>query len=232
MSQPLRIFVGADPRQPLSYGVCRSSIERHSSRRVSIEPIGLYDWVPGFTRRGLTNFTFSRYLVPYLSGYEGISVFMDGDIVVRGDIMELAEIAKSQPEAQVCVASHVARFEWPSVMVFNNSLCKMLTPEYVNDPTTKPHALEWASRLGDLPEAWNYCAGYEQHNEAAKLIHYTAGIPCWPETKECPHSDKWWDEFKYANSTVSWNDLMGQSVHRDLVLSGKLAKLGQQSREA
>ena len=155
-----------------------------------------------------------------MCNYEGISIFMDGDIVVRGDVNELAQCLKEHEAA--AVAQHIARFEWPSVMVFNNWRCKALSFEYVNDPQTAPQSLEWAKPLGLIPKDWNHCVGYEQHNEDAKLIHYTAGLPCWPETKECPHSDKWWDEFKYANSTVSWNDLMGASVHKDLVLSGRI----------
>ena len=224
---PLRVLVGMDVRQPLAFSVCASSVFRHATKPVLVQPIGP-DWIAGFTRNGLTAFTFRRYLAPYLCGFEGVSVFMDGDIVVRGDVHELASFI--EPGQAVAVASHVARFEWPSVMVFNNSLCHQLTPEWVNDPKTAPQSLSWAQVLGDLPPEWNHVVGYEPHNEDAKLIHYTAGIPCWPETKECPHSDKWWDEFKYANSTVSWNDLMGNSVHRDLVLSGKLTNLGQRSR--
>ena len=225
---PLRVFVGADPRQPLAYSVCASSVLRHAGKRVSVEPIGLYDWVPGFTRRGLTSFSLIRYLCPMLCNYEGISIFMDGDIVVRGDVNELAKCLKEH-EA-VAVAQHIARFEWPSVMVFNNAKCMDLTFEYVNNPETAPQSLKWAKTLGLIPPEWNHCVGYEPHNEAAKLIHFTCGLPCWPETKECPHSDKWWDEFKYANSTVSWNDLMSTSVHRDLVLGGHLNELGRKSR--
>lgn len=148
---------------------------------------------------------------------------MDGDIVVRADVNELADIALADDSKAVFVAKHVARFEWPAVMVFNNWRCRALTPEYVS--TNHPQSLEWAgdhNMIGELPKEWHHVVGYEPHNEGAKLIHYTAGIPCWPETKNCPHSDKWWDEFKYQNSTVSWEDLMGQSVHRDLVKSGRL----------
>lgn len=218
---PLRVFVGMDSRQPLAFSVCASSIFRHATKPVFVQPIGP-DWIAGFTRNGLTAFTFRRYLAPYLCGFEGISIFMDGDIVVRGDVHELASIALQDQTKAVFVAKHVARFEWPAVMVFNNDLCRKLTPEYVNDAKTVPQSLEWAGSVGELPKDWHSCIGYEPHNENAKLLHFTAGIACWPETKNCPNSDKWWDEFKYMNSTVSWNDLMGNSVHRDLVLSGRI----------
>ena len=60
---PLRVFVGADPRQPLAYSVCASSVLRHAGKRVTVEPIGLYDWVPGFTRMGLTSFSLIHTLL-------------------------------------------------------------------------------------------------------------------------------------------------------------------------
>jgi len=36
-----------------------------------------------------TEFSFSRFLVPYLCGYEGKAIFMDGDMLCRSDIAEL-----------------------------------------------------------------------------------------------------------------------------------------------
>lgn len=218
---PLRVFVGVDERQPLAYTVCRSSIERHAKRRVCVEPIRM-DWIPGMTRRGLSDFTFARYMVPWLCGYEGVAVFMDGDIIVRADVNELAELA--QHNCAVTVAQHVARFEWPSVMVFDNALCKKLSIEYVNDPSSRPMSLEWAEHVGCLPSEWNHVVAYEEHREDAKLIHFTSGLPCWPETAGSPHAQKWHEEARHALSTVSWEALMGNSVHAQMVRSGELRK--------
>jgi len=217
--KPLRVFIGTDDRQPLAFTVCASSILRHAKKRVAIEKVGP-DWIPGFTRNGLTTFTFRRYLVPWLCGYKGTAIFMDGDIIVSGDVNELATAADS--ECAVSVAKHVARFEWPSVMVFQNDKCRALTFEHVNDPASKPHALGWSDPIGTLPPEWNHCVGYEPHREDAKLVHFTAGLPCWPETEKCPHAEKWREELNYALSTVSWYDLMSTSVHAELVLSGKI----------
>ena len=73
----MRVFIGFDERQPLAYHVCRSSIERHAGARLQIEPLRL-KWLP-LKRRGLTDFTFSRYLCPWLCSYEGASLFMDAE---------------------------------------------------------------------------------------------------------------------------------------------------------
>jgi hypothetical protein len=216
----LRVFIGVDKRQPLSYTVCRHSIEKRASKRVSVEPIRI-EWTP-ITRRGLTDFTFARYAVPYLCGYEGSAIFMDADILVLGDVYDLAKQGGKHP---VTVQKGLQRFEWPSVMVFNNERCQELTPEYINNPNSEPQALGWAGSIGSLPAEWNHCVGYDKP-APAKLVHYTAGIPCWPETDGCEYSKEWHEELKDATSTVSWDELMGNSVHADMVKSGHLQRNG------
>jgi lipopolysaccharide biosynthesis glycosyltransferase len=203
----MRIFIGMDERQPLAYHVCRSSIERHALARVQIEPLRL-KWLP-IERRGLTDFTFSRYLCPYLCNFEGESLFMDADIVVRADVRELAQLAAK--DAPVSLVKNKLRLEWPSMMVFRNGLCRALTPEFVE--TGKPEAFEWASSIGELPAEWNHCVGYDAPDPKAKLIHFTQGIPCWPETQDCEHAETWREEHRHLNGTVSWTELMGRSVH-------------------
>lgn len=105
------------------------------------------------------------------------------------------------------------------MMVFNNALCKMLTPEYIDDANSAPQSLNWADGIGSLPSEWNHCVFYDEiPAETPKLVHYTAGLPCWPETKDCPYSEEWWNEFRATNSTVAWRELMGQSVHAQMIM--------------
>lgn len=209
---PLRIFIGYDPRQPLAYNVLQHSIARHASRPVAITPL-ILSQLP-IKRRGLTEFTFSRFLVPYLCNFKGQAVFMDADMVVKGDIVELFE--KSDPAA-VSVMQNQPRFEWPSVMLFNCGACLRLTPEFVDDEKNKLFDLEWAPSVGKIPEEWNHCVGYQEPKDA-KLYHYTQGLPCWFETKGLPEDSHWQEEHQAMNSTVSWKDLMGGSVHAKPVL--------------
>lgn len=65
----IRVFIGYDPRQPLAYNVMQHSIARHSSVPVAITPL-ILDQLP-ITRRGLTEFTYSRFLVPALCDFKG-----------------------------------------------------------------------------------------------------------------------------------------------------------------
>ena len=90
---PLRIFIGYDPREAVAYHVLAHSIIRRASRPVSITPLAL-DHLRGiYTRerdpRQSTDFTYTRFLVPHLSGYEGVSIYMDCDMLCRTDLWEL-----------------------------------------------------------------------------------------------------------------------------------------------
>jgi lipopolysaccharide biosynthesis glycosyltransferase len=69
--------------------VLAHSIYKRASKPVSITPLVLSQ-LP-IKRVGLTEFTYSRYLVPYLCGYEGLAIFMDADMLCLGDVHELVQ---------------------------------------------------------------------------------------------------------------------------------------------
>jgi hypothetical protein len=208
---PVRVFIGADERQPVALSVLQDSINWRSSRPVAIQLLKL-DTLP-IQRRGLTSFTFSRFLVPWLCRFEGSAIFMDADVLVTGDIAELLEAAEPGKH-DVQVMQEQPRFEWPSVMLFNNARCKTLTPEFIDDTANKLYDFKWAKSVGTFPREWNRCVGYDYEPYEAKLYHFTQGIPVWPETKGNHQEDQLWvSQFKHANSTVPWRDLMGNSVH-------------------
>jgi hypothetical protein len=173
------------------------------------------------SRRGLTEFTFSRFLVPWLCNYEGPAVFMDADIVVKGDIAELFE--QANPEFAVQVMQQQPKFEWASVMLFNCDKCHVLQPEYVDNPENRLLDLEWGP-VGTFSCEWNHCVGYAEPKEA-KLYHYTQGLPCWYESSGLPEDEAWHEERKLMNHTVSWKELMGRSVHAKPVLERLFQRL-------
>ena len=91
----LPIFIGYDSREDIAYRVARRSIERHARNPVYIQPIdqaymravGLY-WRPDDPLSS-TQFSFTRFLVPYLCEYKGWAVFMDCDFLVRHDLTQV-----------------------------------------------------------------------------------------------------------------------------------------------
>jgi hypothetical protein len=218
--QPLRIFVGYDKSEAVAYHVLASSILRRASVPVAIIPLtrqsvsGIYTRKRGPTEA--TEFSMTRFLVPYLSGYQGISVFMDCDMVCRVDIRELWRYLEAQHGKAVwcCQHDYVPKFltkfngneqttyprkNWSSFMVFDNAKCVGLTPDFVNTATgLELHRMLWTSddQIGSLPLEWNWLVGEYDKNAAAKVLHYTLGTPCFPDYRECDHSDVWHDEMK------------------------------------
>lgn len=205
----LKVFCGYDPRQPLAFTVLAHSIWKRASKPVFIQQLNLSQ-LP-ITRRGLTEFTYSRFLAPYLSGYEGYSIFCDADMLCLDDITKLIGFVDDQHD--VFVSKNKLKFEWASMMIFNNERCKILTPKFVEDTNNGLLDFKWARSIGEVPGEWNHLIGYDEPNPDAKLIHFTQGIPCFPETKGTEFSDEWNKELKKAISTVSWKDIMGNSVH-------------------
>lgn len=212
--KPLRVFIGFDPRQPVAYNVAQASIVRNSSRSVSITPL-ILSQLP-VKRRGLTEFTFSRFLVPYLCGYEGHALFVDADMLCLGDIAELPWDATES----VSVVRHASvqkqgkavdvRFERPSVMLFNCGECRRLTPEYIE--SSNPFSFDWADSIGELPAQWNYLVGYNAGG-GAKLAHFTMGIPIFEETCRDEYAAEWLEMAKWCGESCSWQEIMGSSVH-------------------
>ena len=209
----LRIFIGIDERQPIAYHVLVSSIQRRASKPVAITPL-ILDQLP-MKRRGLTSFTYSRYLVPYLCNYEGQALFIDSDMLLLGDIAELFDSATGASVDVVPFAGNFA-FERPSVMLFNCSECRDLTPELIETGT--PQDFSWAKSVGKLSALWNHLVGYAPYNPDAKLIHYTQGVPGYKECRKCDYSDEWFAEKEVMLSHCSWLEIMGNSVHAKPVL--------------
>ena len=167
-------------------------------------------------RKGLTEFTFSRFLCPWLCDFRGPSLFLDADMLVLCDIWDLMELY--DPLYHMQVVQNDQRFEWPSMMLFSNARCQMLTPDYINDEANPVNKIwEWAD-IGALPAQYNHCVGYDQPRDDAKIVHFTQGIPCFKETIDSEYAQEWEEEFRSSIFTVSWEQIMGNSVHYKRVM--------------
>jgi hypothetical protein len=207
---PLRIFIGYDERESIAYHVLKSSIEGHASIPVDIRPLVTAD-LPIFTRprhpNQSTDFAFTRFLVPYLSGYEGVSVFMDCDMLMRADIAGLLADVPERCAVAVCphdytptsatkmdgqVQTPYPRKNWSSLMVFQNDQCRRLSPYYVNKASAADlHRLVWAPTIGTLPLDWNWLLGEYAPNPDARCWHWTLGGPWFPDYAEAPYAAEW-----------------------------------------
>ena len=205
----INVAVGFDQRQSVAFQVCAQSVWEKASLPVNIARLNL-DVLP-LTKRGLTQFTYSRFLTPYLFDYKGWALFLDSDILARGDI---AELPKGDADLYF-VLDERRRFEWPSVMWMNCEKLKCLTPDLIT--REKMFDQKWIIdnqiRVEYLGKSWNHLVGYDAMNPNAKIVHFTQGIPIWPQTEKCDFAQEWWDCWKRMNSSVSFNELMGPSVH-------------------
>src|SRR3990167_2431018 len=87
----LRVFLGYDSNEVVAYHTLAHSILRHASVPVSVTPLKLSQLPMKRDRTPTqsTEFSFSRFLVPWLCGYEGEAIFMDCDQLCRVDIATL-----------------------------------------------------------------------------------------------------------------------------------------------
>lgn len=93
-SEPIRVFVGAVHSHRLFVEVLRWSIQRHTRRSVEVLSIGeLVGDSLAMPKRpeNLPNtpFSFQRFAVPMLAGWQGRAIYLDSDKVVLKDIAEL-----------------------------------------------------------------------------------------------------------------------------------------------
>jgi lipopolysaccharide biosynthesis glycosyltransferase len=211
--KPIPIFIGYDPREAIAFHTCVNSIIRHASQPVSIMPLALnnfQDYTETHTD-GSNQFIYSRFLVPHLMDYTGHAIFMDGDMIVRGDIAELWKMRGFDKDVMVVKHDYKTKMttkylgsknedyprkNWSSVMIFNcnNYPTKKLTPEYIQKSTgAHLHRFEWTTddRVGELPPEWNWLPDEYGPNPNAKLLHYTLGTPCFHEFATTPMADEW-----------------------------------------
>jgi len=219
-----QVFIGYDPNEVAAYHVLAHSILRHASAPVSITPLKL-DQLPMWRERHSlqsTEFSFSRFLVPYLSGYQGWSLFLDCDMLVTQDIVGLFQQASDAYAVQVVQHDYTPktgnkfldqqqtaypRKNWSSVMLFNNGACRALTPRTVNEWSGLTlHRFEWLHdrQIGRLPVEWNYLVGeYEPPDEIPANIHWTLGGPWFEAYHDALFADLWYHEKELMNGRAN-----------------------------
>jgi hypothetical protein len=211
------VYVGFDPRETVAFHVLSHSIQARASQPVTIAPLMLSQLVRILTRERhplqSTDFSFSRFLVPYLSGFAGWSLFTDCDMLMREDIASLWALRDERYAVMVVKHEHkpkeTVKFlgepqsayekkNWSSVMLFNNARCTALAPEYVNRASgLELHQFKWLAGddvIGALPARWNHLVGYDAPRPDAALVHYTLGGPYFDAYANCEYADAWRDE--------------------------------------
>lgn len=200
--EAIPIYIGMDFRESIAYHVCCQSIIENASGPVSFIPLALH-LLKGYDEQhtdGSNAFIYSRFLVPWLERWghrHKHAIYIDGDMLVRGDIYELWEMRRHDKGVQVVqhdykttaakkylgsVNEDYPRKNWSSVILWNNAFMehRKLEPGFVAAQTGAfLHRFQWLSdeRIGALPAEWNHLVGEYPRNDAAKLLHHTLGSP-------------------------------------------------------
>ena len=199
------VYAGYDPREEAGYHAFASSLLEHATCPFTLTPLHLRlfrSFYEAGQRDGSNAFIYTRFLIPFLQGYTGSAIFMDGsDMLLKADIAELW--ALRDPYKAVQVVKHDYKTKWPrkylgtqmeapnedyerkqwsSVMIVNcmHMVWRQITPESVQKMTgSQLHQFSWMDDelIGELPKAWNWLADEDGANRDAKLLHFTAGVP-------------------------------------------------------
>lgn len=209
----LDIFTGFDPREAAGWHVFTQSVMEHASKPVAFHPLQRkHNGAP----QGTNDFTFSRFLIPWMMDWKGVAIFADGcDMLCRDDIHKLEALRNPRMAVQVVKRDYETqhpikylgtsmeagngdypRKNWASLMLINcyHMAWRAVTPETV----WKMKPLELLQlrfiddeRIGELPAEVNWLADEFGRNDNALLVHFTAGIPAMTAYKETAHADEW-----------------------------------------
>lgn len=217
MSEPIRIYVGADRSQQLAIRVLEYSIKRHTTADVEVHPmIDLDVPRPKDPRQGQrTGFSFSRFCIPKLAGYRGRAIYMDADMQVFRDIRELWELpfgphrilvqeeVKHTDETLRKDNAPARRIKQCAVMLLD---CDRLDwdiaqivrhlddGDYTYEQLMYEMCLLPEEEVGySVPFEWN---SLEHFDSQTRLLHYTdMGTQPWVSTAN-PNGQLWFDEVR------------------------------------
>lgn len=216
--QKQSIYIGYDSDQPSAYWTCRASMIQHGCDPSIIYPLvlsklrdlGIY-W-RGWDEKASTEFSLTRFLVPYLSGFSGRSLFCDSDFLWRCNPMEVFQLERHRWDTDVSVVMHELNEEslaltkmngkpqewypkknWSSLMLFENSECRTLTPDFVsNVPASVLHQFQWARDVSALPATYNTLVGYKEYDHTnPKAVHFTDGGPWLEGYENVQFAEEW-----------------------------------------
>lgn len=217
----LRFFIGWDSREEIAYEVAKQSLLDKTSIPIEVTPIKQRDlreknlYWRDHDPLSSTEFSFTRFLTPYLAGYEGWAVFCDCDFLFRHDVAGLLDYMDGEKAMYVvkhtynppertkmdgAVQTQYPRKNWSSFMLLNCShpSVKKLTVEDVNRCTgLYLHRFQWLrnDEIGELPVAYNYLEGWHTKEDCPNpiAVHFTRGGPWFRDYMHVEYGNEWID---------------------------------------
>lgn len=220
----MKVFIGFDPREQKAYQVAEASIRKHSSMLLDVQPLVLEHlrWKGIYTRPTemrdgrlydvisqaamSTEFALTRFAVPTLANYAGPALYIDCDVLFKGDVAELLTLLDEKYAVMVVPHAHYPtvgtkmdgqiqtsypRKNWSSLMLFNCGHLKHAGQvDRLNRwPGLWLHQFKWLADedIGFLPHAWNVLEGEDE----VKMFHMTRGTPEMPGYEAIKYAQEW-----------------------------------------
>jgi len=210
----MKIYIGYDSREDDAYIVAEKSAGCDVTPLVQSDLRNQRIYTRPVDPLSSTEFSFTRFLVPYLNDYKGWALFVDCDVLFLDTPNKLFDLVDDK-YAVMCVKHNYnptsttkmdgkvqhqyPRKNWSSVMLFNCShpSNRILTPETVNSSSGSfLHQMKWLNdeEIGELPKQWNWLVGWykEPDDGVPKLLHYTEGGPWFKGYENCEYSEVWY----------------------------------------
>jgi hypothetical protein len=219
----IKIFIGYDPVESVAWHTMAHSLLRKSSRPLAIIPVNIANIKSFYIRdrdpKQSNEFSFSRFLVPYLCDFKGMAIFFDCDMLLRDDVSKIFDVLESDPGKAVYVVKHdyeprndvkylnsiqykYPRKNWSSVILWNceHPSNRIVDANFVNNASPLDlHRFTWLNdnEIGNLDVRWNWLVGeYIDPPSNVKNVHWTIGGPYFHEYKDSDFSDEWFSEFE------------------------------------
>lgn len=218
-----KVFIGYTSSQDILFRVSKNSIERRSNGvkcfpiiQSALRELGIYS--RDQDKLGTTEFSITRFLTPWLAGYDGWVLFCDNDTLALEDINTLFKLTDDRYALMCAKHNHqptnaiklndqpqsvYPRKNWSSVVLWNcnHPKNKIITPDYVNEASPMHlHRFLWLDDddIGEFSHEWNWLVDwYDSSSDGEpKLLHYTDGGPYFKNYQNCSYSKEWLAEYE------------------------------------
>jgi len=234
--EPVRIYVGAAESEQLAFRVLEYSIKRHTGLEVEMRTIdNSLAAAPSDVRYlPYTNFSYGRFAIPKLAGYQGRAIYMDSDMIVFRDIGELWNtpfngakilVEETNPATDKGKITAVMLMDCAALTWDPDEIVAGLGARYDYNELMSMAPLLSAGMLQDrLPVGWN---ALDYIDENTRLLHYTkVRTQPWVYTDH-PLGYLWVDEIRMMlDSGVLEPGYIQQQVKQKFIRPSLLLELG------
>lgn len=216
--EPFRIFLGTDDSQIVAHRVLEYSITKSASAPVAVTPmLNVRHRMPKDpANKPRTTFSFCRFMIPKLCGYQGRALYLDADMLVFGDIAELMDMPFGGKSALCTAPAPTEQWEGHNstylgkrsvaVMLLDCERLKWDVDEIVDDLDAGRYTYQQLlsdvcvvppDKIADtIPPEWNDLERYDPAH--TKLTHFTV-VPTQPwKNDDNPLNELWMAWYREA----------------------------------